>query len=172
MQARMARTLSVVLLLAWASVPAAAQLNPPATQLPQSSPDRALPSVRPSGNTKDERKIQVRLFSFARDAQADFQQRLKSLQLLQADGAIDPPPSCAHLLIYAAPRTLDTGMIIEVPKDYESPMPAWKALPPCSRDFRPRFFIVQTPPPRFMKPARIDTPPADSEKHRGLLQPQ
>src|SRR5215467_11178439 len=108
MRIRMARTLSVGCVLACASIPAAAQVNPQATQLPQSS-EKTLPATKPSESATDSGKIRVRLYSDPQDAQGDIQQKLSWLQQVQADGAADAPPSCAHILIYAA-QSSDTAM--------------------------------------------------------------
>jgi len=172
MRVRMGCTLSVsVVVLAWASSPAAAQVNPPATKSRQSSSGRISSAPKLSESAKNAAKMRVRLYSFSQNIQPDILRRLER-PLLPTDAVAVPSPTCAHILIYAAPQNADARMVIEFPDDYDGPTPALRALPPCSRDFRPRFFIAQIPPPRFMKPARTDALPPDSERRPDLLPPE
>lgn len=74
----------------------------------------------------------------------------------QGDAEVEPPPSCAHILIYAAPPNSDTKMIIEAPSEVFGTMPAFKSLPPCSRDFRTKVVLPQGPFV-WLRPLRNDS---------------
>lgn len=170
MHVRMACTLFVASALAWASLPAAAQVNPTTAQTQKSSVQQTPPVAKSLQTSEPAEKPAVRFFSDQRDAQG------KPLRILeipsQAEAATDLPQTCAHILIYVAPPSADDQMMIKVPKDESNPTPTFQGLPPCRRDFRPMFFAALGPEFRFIKPGRPDSPLPSLEKPSRLIQPK
>ncbi len=173
MRVRMACTLSVILASTCASLPVEAQVKPAAAQFPKAPPDRTPTAPKFSeGPKRTEKGSDLPLYNLVREAQENTLQLREELpKLSPGDAAAGPPASCAHILIYEAPPT-DSKMIIEAPKDYSEPEPIYQGLPPCSGDFRPRFFLTRVPAPKLMKPARTDSSPPGSDKHSSSVRPE
>jgi len=173
MRVQVACTLSVILASACVLLPAAAQVKPAVAQSSQPLSERTPPAPKsPEGPKQTEKGNDLPIYiNLLRDAQENTLQLRSLPSLVQSDATAGPPLSCAHILIYQAPPT-DSRMIIEAPKENSEPAPTYQGLPPCSGDFRPRFFITQVLKPRFMKPARTDQVPADSEKRPASLGPR
>lgn len=170
MHIRMACTLFVASGLAWASLPAAAQVNPTTSQTQKSSVQQTPPAAKSLQTPEPADKPMVRFFSDQRDAQG---RPLRILEIpAQAEAATDLPQTCAHILIYVAPPSADDQMMIKAPKDESNPKPTFQGLPPCRRDFRPMFFAALGPEFRFMKPGRPDLPLPSLEKPSSLTQPK
>src|SRR5436309_343178 len=71
---------------------------------------------------------------------------------------------CAHIVIFPAPN-MDSKIVKEVPREFNSNMPMFEGLPPCCRDFRaamvPRNFhgLMPIPPDApFVRPGIEPTP--------------
>src|SRR5437016_4393798 len=71
---------------------------------------------------------------------------------------------CGHIVVLQAPN-LDTKIMKEVPREFNSNMPMFEGLPPCCRDFRaaivPRTFhgLMPIPPTApFVGPGIAPTP--------------
>lgn len=172
MHVRMACTLFVACALAWASLPAAAQVNPSTVQTQKRSVEQTPPAAKSLQSPESGEKGVVGFFSDHPDAQGRSRRILDIPNPRQTEAATDLPRTCAHILIYVAPPSADDQMMIKVPKDESNPTPAYQGVPPCRRDFRPMFFAVLEPEFRFMKPGRPDSPRPGLEKPSSLTQPK
>lgn len=172
MHVRMACTLFVAFALAWASLPAAAQVNPSTAQTQKSSVQQTPPAAKVLQTSEPAEKPVVRFFSDQRDAQGRLLRIPETPNPRQTDVATDLPRTCAHILIYVAPPSADDQMMIKAPRDESNPTPTFQGLPPCRRDFRPMFFAALGPEFRFMKPGRPDSPRPGLEKPSSLTQPK
>lgn len=172
MHVRMACTLFAASGLAWASLPAAAQVNPTTSQTQISSVQQTPPAAKSLQTPEPADKPVVRFFSDQRDPQGGTRRILEIPNPGQTEAATDLPRTCAHILIYVAPPGADDQMMIKVPRDESNPTPTFQGLPPCRRDFRPMFFAAVGPEFRFMKPGRPDLPRPGLEKPSSLAQPK
>lgn len=177
MQSRMACALIVVSALAWASLPAAAQVNPaPAPQ--QSSSERTQSTQKALQSPETNERAGARFFTFTGNAQARTPQILQGPQMQQGlspgqtEATADLPRTCAHILIYVAPPSADDKMMIKLSRENSDATPTFQGLPACPRDFRPLFFATLGQEFRFMKPGRTDSPLPGLEKPSSLTQPK
>jgi hypothetical protein len=86
-------------------------------------------------------------------AQGDVEQLKRLLASSQGDRETELLPACGHIVIYAAPRNIDSGMIIEAPEEF---MPAAPGLPPCGRDVRTSMKVLQSPVLALPRPGQND----------------
>ena len=107
MKARMACTLFVASGLAWASLPAAAQVDPTTAQTQKSSVQQTPPAAKPLPTPEPADKPVVRFFSDPRDPQGGPRRILEIPNPEQAEAATDLPRTWAHILIYVAPPGAD-----------------------------------------------------------------
>ena len=100
-------------------------------------------------------------------SQADVQQSKILMVFRQDDGEAEPPITCGHILIYAAPQNLDSRMIIQVPKESLDTTPALPGVPACGRDIRTTFLkLPQGPMLLLPRPGRNDTTLVDAKKQQ------
>jgi len=97
-------------------------------------------------------------------SQADAEPLGKFLISKQGEGEAEPLVTCGHILIYPAPRNLDSGMIIQVPKEYFDTTPAYSEVPVCGRDIRTSFNSLEGRAPVPPRPGRNDTTLVDRKK--------
>lgn len=172
MKSRMACALFVAPALAWACLPAAAQVNPTPGQPQQSSLERTPSPPKVLQSPEATERSGTRFFTFTRDAQARKPQILQGPSPMQTEARADIPRTCAHILIYVAPPSADDKMMIKLPRDDSDPAPTFEGLPPCRRDFRPLFFAGLGKEFRFMKPGRTAPTLPGLEKPSSLTQPK
>jgi len=60
-------------------------------------------------------------------------------------------PNCAHIILFQAPE-MDSPILKEAPKHFDSNMPKIEGLPPRSRDFRLSRRALQFPGQFFQRP--------------------
>jgi hypothetical protein len=146
----MVSALCVLLLLICSPQPTAAQSTPLNSNLQQPSLENSAPPAK--------------LFELPRDSASrgfggrtfltndpTIRQRVEKFLSDQQEGTgamgIQSPVAasgCAHILIYEAP-SVDSKMIIEVPKEFNSNMPKLEGLQPCLGDLR-KLVIPQLAP--------------------------
>lgn len=147
MRTRMASAPFVLFVLLYSPRPAAAQSNPPHTQLPQaplhSSPSSArvqgLPKAAETASPPQQagaaNASPYTLEEMKAWANTLLQHRKEGPGLLQFGRPLDAL-SCAHIRIIPAPN-MDSEMILDVPPGTGGPMPMFQALSPCCRDLHP-----------------------------------
>lgn len=158
MRIGMVSALCAVLSLICSPRSAVAQSNPPNLKPPQATL-RSLPlpvklSELPGG--AESRGIASR--TDLKNEPTNVVRSLRALVIHQEGASptgIQSPTAasrCAHILIFQAP-TMDSKMIIEVPRESIPNMPRLDGLQPCCEDFRRAMVIPHLVP--FMGPGRI-----------------
>ena len=139
----------------------------------QSTPPNASITKEPSVVTVlpvDARLAHVRRWQYADlllPSKGDVEPLEKFQVFIQSYGETEPPFTCGHIVIYPAPRNLDSGMIIQVPKESLDTTPAYPGVPACGRDIRTTFFkLPQGPVLLLPRPGRNGTTLVDAKKQQ------